>query len=121
MEIMEAREQLDECSSQEECDAIRVSNKGKPCIPMLRTVYPNHLSHFYPLSVSLSPSLSLSFDLSIIIEQSDQVVQELAETFKTQPVDFERAKTLTTKLQYLQTLDNAAKEWQPGKRVEITH
>lgn len=58
MEIMEAREQLDECSSQEECDAIRVSNKGKPCIPMLRTVYPNHLSHFYRLSRSLSISRS---------------------------------------------------------------
>lgn len=29
MEVMEAREELEEASTQEECDAVRESNKGK--------------------------------------------------------------------------------------------
>ncbi|KAH8080541.1 Pyruvate/Phosphoenolpyruvate kinase-like domain-containing protein [Filobasidium floriforme] len=81
MEVMEAREELEEASTQEECDAVRESNRVK----------------------------------------SEQVVQNILEVFSSSSVDLERAKGLTIELQYLQNLDNAAKEWQPGKRVEITH
>ena len=48
-------------------------------------------------------------------------MKQLLEVFSSSPVDLDRAKSLTIELQYLQNLDNAAKEWQPGKRVEITH
>ena len=53
--------------------------------------------------------------------KSEQVVKQLSEVFRAKPVDLDRAKSLTIELQYLQNLDNAAKDWQPGKRVEITH
>jgi hypothetical protein len=49
------------------------------------------------------------------------VVGQLKQSFAAKPVDLERAKSLTIELQYLQNLDNAAKDWQPEKRVEITH
>ena len=55
------------------------------------------------------------------IAKSEQVVKQLSEVFSAKPVDLDRAKSLTIELQYLQNLDNAAKDWQPGKRVEITH
>lgn len=81
MEIMEAREELEEATTQEDSERVRESTRAK----------------------------------------ANAVVDSLLEAFGSSPVDLERAKALTIELQYLQNLDNAAKEWQPGKRVELTH
>jgi molecular chaperone HscB len=45
----------------------------------------------------------------------------LAEAFSADPPDLARAKSLAIEMQYLKNLERAAREWQPGKRVEVVH
>lgn len=49
----------------------------------------------------------------------DQTISDLSEAFAKQ--DYDTAKILAIKLQYWVNIRNAAKDWEPGKRIEIQH
>jgi molecular chaperone HscB len=48
-------------------------------------------------------------------------MEGLAHAFGQDPPDLGRAKMLAIEMQYLKNLERAAREWQPGKRVEVIH
>ncbi|KAI9103069.1 Co-chaperone HscB, C-terminal oligomerization domain-containing protein, partial [Phlyctochytrium arcticum] len=79
MEVMEAREQLEEAATQDEIAYMKEENN----------------------------------------ERIDRTIQGLSDAFKSR--DLQRAKRLTTELQYWINIQNAASDWSPGKRVEINH
>ncbi|GHJ86012.1 hypothetical protein NliqN6_2414 [Naganishia liquefaciens] len=54
-------------------------------------------------------------------EHIQEAMRGLAEAFGRHPPDLTRAKALAIEMQYLQNLERAAREWQPGKRVEVVH
>ncbi|KAJ9107390.1 hypothetical protein QFC21_000840 [Naganishia friedmannii] len=81
MDVMEAREELEEASTEEDVEKVKESNGGR------------------------------------IRETMDG----LAAAFGANPPDLIRAKMLAIELQYLKNLERAAREWQPGKRVEVIH
>jgi molecular chaperone HscB len=55
-------------------------------------------------------------------ERTNKTIAALSRAFgKTPQPDVEKAKQLTVELQYLRNLENAAREWRPGQRVEIKH
>jgi molecular chaperone HscB len=55
------------------------------------------------------------------IERIQETMDGLAAAFGANPPDLTRAKMLAIELQYLKNLERAAREWQPGKRVEVIH
>jgi hypothetical protein len=73
------------------------------------------------VSIYMVVATTVLNEIPRILAKYKDVVDQLKQSFAAKPVDLERAKSLTIELQYLQNLDNAAKDWQPGKRVEITH
>lgn len=81
MDVMEAREELEEAQTEEEVEKVKASNAG-------------HIQ---------------------------EAMRGLAEAFGREPPDLVRAKALAIEMQYLQNLERAAREWQPGKRVEVVH
>ncbi|KAJ9098897.1 hypothetical protein QFC19_006236 [Naganishia cerealis] len=81
MDVMEAREELEEASTEEEVEKVKESNN----------------------------------------ERIRETMEGLAGAFGATPPDLTRAKTLAIELQYLKNLERAAREWQPGKRVEVIH
>jgi molecular chaperone HscB len=81
MDVMEAREELEEAQTEEEVEKVKASNAG-------------HIQ---------------------------EAMRGLAEAFGCEPPDLVRAKALAIEMQYLQNLERAAREWQPGKRVEVVH
>lgn len=51
----------------------------------------------------------------------DATVQLLQKAFAQTPPDVETARTAAVGLRYWSNIDKAAREWQPGKRVELQH
>lgn len=62
-----------------------------------------------------------SADDTMFIERIRETMDGLAAAFGATPPDLTRAKMLAIELQYLKNLERAAREWQPGKRVEVIH
>lgn len=94
MEIMEAREELEEATSSDTVDAIRQRNSGT------------------------SPRSSMGFTVLFVqtdarTEKVDATIQSIRDALSADPPDFEQAKTLSVQLKYWQGLENAAKEWTP--------
>ena len=98
MDVMEAREELEEAQTEEEVERVKASNAGQ-----------------YMSSAPIPPFVDGS------VEHIQEAMRGLAEAFGHQPPDLTRAKALAIEMQYLQNLERAAREWQPGKRVEVTH
>lgn len=98
MDVMEAREELEEAQTEEEVEQVKASNARQ----YMRRV----------------PIPSLADDG---VEHIQEAMRGLAEAFGRQPPDLTRAKALAIEMQYLQNLERAAREWQLGKRVEVTH
>lgn len=55
------------------------------------------------------------------VEHIQTAMQGLARAFGSDPPDLGRAKSLAIEMQYLKNLERAAREWQPGKRVQVVH
>lgn len=51
----------------------------------------------------------------------DATVETLAKAFGSQPPDLETAREAAVQLRYWTNIDKAAREWSPGKRVELQH
>jgi len=82
MEILDAREELEEAQTEEDMEKVR----------------------------------------SINAERTNKTISLLSQAFGASPQpNVGRAKQLTVELQYLRNLENAAREWRPGQRVEIKH
>ncbi|PWN35243.1 Co-chaperone Hsc20 [Meira miltonrushii] len=54
-------------------------------------------------------------------ERLDATVNLLREAFSQQPPDTETARSAAVGLRYWNNIEKAAREWQPGKRVELQH
>lgn len=52
-------------------------------------------------------------------ETTKSTVAQLSEAFEAK--DYDAAKALTVKLRYLTNIEQACREWAPGKRVELQH
>lgn len=103
MEVMELREELEEASTEEEAAQVRARNKGElilGCAAYKLAAYP-----FSPLTA----------------ERLDATVDVLKEAFSKQPPDTETARSAAVGLRYWNNIEKAAREWQPGKRVELQH
>ena len=48
-------------------------------------------------------------------------IAQLDSAFTSSPVDAERAKALAIRLRYYANVEDVCREWQPGKRVELSH
>lgn len=81
MEILDARESLEDAQSEEDMEKVRAANSGR----------------------------------------TQHTISLLSQAFAANPPDVERAKQLTVELRYLRNLEEAAKEWRMGERVEIRH
>ncbi|UZJ51873.1 hypothetical protein CBS101457_001193 [Exobasidium rhododendri] len=51
----------------------------------------------------------------------DQAIEHLKAAFDAEPVDVEKAKKAAVGLRYWTNIDKAAREWQPGKPIELLH
>lgn len=54
-------------------------------------------------------------------ERLDAAVHDLREAFAKDPPDVEAARSAAVGLRYWANIDKAAREWAPGKRVELQH
>lgn len=106
MEVMELREELEEASTEEEAAQVRAKNKGEYTI--LIYVMRKTAAHFF-------------FFILPIAERLDATVDTLKEAFSKQPPDTEAARSAAVGLRYWNNIEKAAREWQPGKRVELQH
>jgi len=48
-------------------------------------------------------------------------ISELSTALSASPPDLERARNLVIELNYFANIDTVCKEWQPGKRIELSH
>lgn len=62
-------------------------------------------------------------DLKVIEQSNKQRLKDCEERLKKahESQDWEAAATLTVELRYWSNLDNAIKEWEPGKPILLTH
>ena len=62
-------------------------------------------------------------DLKVIEQANKQRLKDCEERLKKahESQDWEAAATLTVELRYWSNLDNAIKEWEPGKPILLTH
>lgn len=51
----------------------------------------------------------------------DESIQTLEEAFASDPIDVEKARTAAVGLRYWTNIEKAAREWQPGKGIELQH
>lgn len=51
----------------------------------------------------------------------DATVERLAHAFGEQPADLQTAREAAVQLRYWSNIEKAAREWSPGKRVELQH
>lgn len=51
----------------------------------------------------------------------DQTEETLAQAFGQKPPDLETARQAAVQLRYWTNIEKAAREWSPGKRVELQH
>lgn len=51
----------------------------------------------------------------------EATVERLASAFESQPPDLEEAREAAVQLRYWTNIEKAAREWSPGKRVELQH
>lgn len=103
MEVMELRESLEDASSEDEAAEVRQRNKSEPSI-LCKENDRNKKHADIELTVNL-----------------DQTVEKLEEAFSVDPVDVEKAQKAAIGLRYWTNIDRAAREWQPGKPVELIH
>ncbi|KAK0544651.1 molecular chaperone [Tilletia horrida] len=54
-------------------------------------------------------------------ERLNETLAHLSKAFGASPPDLEQARKLTVELRYWLNIDKAAREWAPGKRVELQH
>jgi len=54
-------------------------------------------------------------------EHLARTLSSLSTAFSASPPDFDTARKLTVELRYWLNIDKAAREWAPGKRVELQH
>lgn len=54
-------------------------------------------------------------------ERLDATIEILKEAFAKNPPDLDTARSAAVGLRYWNNIDKAAREWQPGKRVEVQH
>ena len=102
-EILEAREDLESAESQDEVDKIQQDNHGK----LSRA----HLIHqVRTLMIGLSSS-----------ERVQTTIASLLDAFSQDPPNLQGAKDLAVQLRYWHGLEEATKDWAPGKRQVMIH